>query len=96
MEADPKKLLDQASTQNQALSTVLFLDQAVLKLPLDDSINAVCAKCSKFVPIVLSQSEVRAVGQETAGVPQLLLRRSQWQRRSQLTGLVSFFQLAGY
>jgi site-specific recombinase XerD len=39
-----------ASTQNQAFSALLFLYQAVLKLPLDDSINAVRAKRSKSLP----------------------------------------------
>jgi site-specific recombinase XerD len=63
-----------ASTQNQAFSAVLFLYQAVLKLPLDDSINAVRARRSKYLPTVVSKSEVRAVLQETAGVPQLLLK----------------------
>lgn len=63
-----------ASTQNQAFSALLFLYQAVLKLPLDDSINAVRAKRSKYLPTVLSKSEVRAVLQETSGVPQLLLK----------------------
>jgi integrase len=55
-------------------SALLFLYQAVLKLPLDDSINAVRAKRSKYLPTVLSKSEVRAVLQETSGVPQLLLK----------------------
>jgi integron integrase len=63
-----------ASTQNQAFSALLFLYQAVLKLPLDDSINAVRAKRSKYLPTVLSKSEVRAVLQEPSGVPQLLLK----------------------
>ena len=63
-----------ASTQNQALSALLFLYQSVLKLPLDDSVNAVRAKRSKYLPTVLSKTEVRAVLQETSGVFQLLLK----------------------
>lgn len=63
-----------ASTQNQALSALLFLYQAVLKLPLDESIDASRAKRSKYLPTVLSKAEVRAVLQETSGVIQLLLK----------------------
>jgi hypothetical protein len=44
-----------ASTQNQALSALLLLYQLVLKLPLDDSINAVRAKRSKYLPTVLQR-----------------------------------------
>jgi hypothetical protein len=39
-----------ASTQNQALSAILFLDREVLKQDLGISIDAVRAKHSRYVP----------------------------------------------
>jgi integron integrase len=63
-----------ASTQNQALSALLFLYQSVLKLPLEGEIDAMRAKRSRYIPTVLSKTEVRAVLQETSGVFQLLLK----------------------
>jgi site-specific recombinase XerD len=68
----PKKLLDQvrdtlrlkhynitASTQNQALSALLFLYRYVLKQPLSESIEAVRARQSKHLPTVLTVDEVQ-------------------------------------
>lgn len=49
-----------ASTQNQALSAILFLYRYVLKIELT-GINAVRAKTSRYVPTVMSRQEVRAV-----------------------------------
>jgi integron integrase len=46
-----------ASTQNQAFSALLFLFREVLKTPLE--VNAVRAKTSRHVPVVLSVDEVR-------------------------------------
>lgn len=43
-----------ASTQNQALHAVLFLYKEVLKKDLDLKVNAVRAKKSKYLPIVLT------------------------------------------
>lgn len=47
-----------ASTQNQALSALLFLYNEVLRLPLARPIDAVRAKPAKHLPVVLSQNEV--------------------------------------
>ena len=63
-----------ASTQNQALSALLFLYQSVLKLTLEGEIDAMRAKRSKYLPTVLSKTEVRSVLQATDGVFQLLLK----------------------
>ena len=43
-----------ASTQNQALSALLFLYRTVLELDLDLNIDAVRAKRSQYIPTVLS------------------------------------------
>ena len=43
-----------ASTQNQALHTVLFLYKEVLKKDLDLKVDAVRAKKSKYLPTVLT------------------------------------------
>jgi integron integrase len=48
-----------ASTQNQALSAILFLYRSVLDKPPDFPIDAVRARRSKTVPTVLSRNEAR-------------------------------------
>jgi len=47
------------STQNQALSALLFLYQQVLNLPLERPIDAMRAKKPQRLPVVLSQAEAR-------------------------------------
>jgi len=47
-----------ASTQNQAFNALLFLYCEVLKIQLDDSINAVRAKKPKRLPTVLLHSNI--------------------------------------
>jgi integron integrase len=63
-----------ASTQNQALSALLFLYRAVLKQELDMSIDAVRAKRSRYLPTVLTREEVFAVIQNLPGVHQLFVQ----------------------
>jgi site-specific recombinase XerD len=53
-----------ASTQNQALSALLFLYKEVLAQPLDERIDAVRAKRSRMLPTVLTVEEVRLVIQQ--------------------------------
>ncbi len=55
-----------ASTQNQAMATLLFLYQHVLEKPLG-SIDALRAKRPKRLPVVLSRDEVRAVSGRLEG-----------------------------
>lgn len=50
-----------ASTQNQALSALLFLYRHLLRLPLGDLGNVIRAHTPKRVPVVLTQAEVRTV-----------------------------------
>jgi integrase len=57
-----------ASTQNQALSALLFLYRAVLKQELDTSIDAVRAKRSRYLPTAPTREEVLAVIQNLPGV----------------------------
>lgn len=61
-----------ASTQNQALSALLFLYRVVLEIPLPWMENVVRAKRPKRVPTVLSQDEVRCLLAHMEGRPQLL------------------------
>ena len=61
-----------ASTQNQALSALLFLYRTVLQLDLDLNIDAVRAKRSQYIPAVLSKEEVRSVIQQLSGVYRLI------------------------
>jgi Phage integrase, N-terminal SAM-like domain len=46
------------STQNQAMNALVFLDKQVLKLPLDQAMNAVRARRKAHVPVVLQRDEV--------------------------------------
>jgi integron integrase len=50
-----------ASTQNQALSALLFLYRNVLKRDIDDLGDVVRARRTKRLPVVLTREEVRAV-----------------------------------
>jgi site-specific recombinase XerD len=50
-----------ASTQNQALSALLFLYRDVLRHPLDGSIDAIRARKSTCLPTVLTTAEVQQV-----------------------------------
>ena len=49
------------STQNQALSALLFLYRHVLHIELDGRINIVWAERDKRIPVVLTKSEVQQV-----------------------------------
>jgi integron integrase len=60
-----------ASTQNQALSAILFLYQAVLEKDLDRLDGVVRAKKPKRLPVVLTRDEVRALLGRMSGVPKL-------------------------
>jgi len=61
-----------ASTQNQALSAVLFLYRYVLQQPLTENVDAIRAKRSKHLPTVLTVAEVKAVLGAMTGTPQLM------------------------
>lgn len=50
-----------ASTQNQALSAILFLYKEVLKTPLTTSFQFIGAKKPKRLPVVLTKGEVQQV-----------------------------------
>jgi site-specific recombinase XerD len=49
-----------ASTQNQALQAILFLYREVLQQELDLKVDVVRAKCSKYLPTVLSKDGVKS------------------------------------
>ena len=61
-----------ASTQNQALSALLFLYREVLRKDLDLPIKLVWAKRSKHLPTVLTKQEVRRVIVQLTGVHHLI------------------------
>jgi integron integrase len=63
-----------ASTQNQALSALLFLYRHVLNQPLFLSIDAVRARQSKHLPTVLTPDEVQQVLKRLEGTHQLLAK----------------------
>ena len=61
-----------ASTQNQALSALLFLYRELLERDLDLE-GVVRARARRRLPVVLSEVEVRAVRQELEGDPALVV-----------------------
>jgi len=61
-----------ASTQNQALSALLFLYAVVLKQPLAGPLNSVRAKQPQRLPTVLTREEVRRVLDALTGVHQVM------------------------
>lgn len=61
-----------ASTQNQALSAILFLYQVVLDRALDDLEGVVRAKKPARLPVVLTREEVRALLARMAGTSRLV------------------------
>jgi integron integrase len=63
-----------ASTQNQALSAILFLYRHVLLKPMDIPADLIRAEKSKTLPTVLTHPEVMAVIKEMKGVPQLMAK----------------------
>jgi len=63
-----------ASTQNQALSALLFLYRYVLHQEVSESIEAVRAKPSRYLPTVLSKAEVRSILQQVSGEPGLVIQ----------------------
>lgn len=62
-----------SSTQNQALSAVLFLFRETLKIELGE-VNAVRAKRGPKLPVVLTVDEVKAILNKTEGTTGLMLR----------------------
>lgn len=61
-----------ASTQNQALSAILFLYKHVLNSPLEQRIQASRAKHYKHLPTVLSVDEMRRLLAEMTGTKRLM------------------------
>ncbi len=61
-----------ASTQNQALSALLFMYREVLELDLPWLDGIVRAKRPQRLPVVLTRDEVRTVLQPLKGVPRLM------------------------
>jgi integron integrase len=58
-----------ASTQNQALSAVLFLYRHVLQIPLDETrLTEIRPQRAKTVPVVLSKDEMKSVIANMSGV----------------------------
>ncbi len=61
-----------ASTQNQALSALLFLYQEVLQQELPWIDDVIRAKASRRLPVVMTREEVRAVLTQLRGTPRLM------------------------
>jgi len=63
-----------ASTQNQALSALLFLYREVLRIDLPETINAVRAKKPARLPVVLTPAETHQVIDGLTGTSQLMAK----------------------
>jgi integron integrase len=63
-----------ASTQNQALSAVLFLYRNVLQTGIDIPPGIIRARKSKTLPVVLTRQEALAVISKMSGAPQLMAK----------------------
>jgi len=63
-----------ASTQNQALSAILFLYWQVLQQELDLNVDAVRAKCPHYLPTILTVDEVLAVISKVSGIYQIIVK----------------------
>jgi integrase len=61
-----------ASTQNQAFHALLFLYRHVLQIDLPEPINALRAKPSQRLPVVLTRAEVRQVLDQLQGEQHLM------------------------
>jgi integrase len=61
-----------ASTQNQAISALLFLYREVLGVDLPWLKDVVRAKRPQYLPVVLTREEARAVLQQLTGVPRIM------------------------
>lgn len=61
-----------ASTQNQALSAILFLYNEVLDIPLDTDLQFIGAKRPKRLPVVLSKDEVQQVLARMTGTTKII------------------------
>jgi hypothetical protein len=62
------------STQNQAFNALVFLYRQVLKLPLEEKINAVRAERKLNVPVVLTREEVGRVVTLVKGEAELIVK----------------------
>ena len=60
------------STQNQALSAILFLYQRVLRIELERIDDIVRARARRRLPVVMSRDEVQAVLERLQGIPHLV------------------------
>jgi integron integrase len=70
--AVPQKVA--ASTKNQALSALLFLDRDVLRHPLDQPIDAIRARKPKRLPTVLTKAEALQVIGTLSGTHALMAK----------------------
>ena len=62
------------STQNQAFNALLFLYREVLKIPLDERIQAVRASRKRKLPVVMTRDEVRLVIEAMSGTCGLMAK----------------------
>ena len=62
------------STQNQALNALVFFYKHVLKIPLDNTINAERATKKAKVPVVLTRDETKRILAAMTGTHQLMVK----------------------
>lgn len=62
------------ATQNQAMNALVFLYKKILKVSLQEEINAVRAARKTNLPVVMTRNEVRSIISIMEGVPQLIVK----------------------
>lgn len=62
------------ATQNLAMNALVFLYKNILKIPLQEEINAVRAHRKLNIPVVLTRDEVKKIISSMTGVPQLVVK----------------------
>jgi integron integrase len=62
-----------SSTQNQALSALVFLYEHILKAPVGELKDLQRAKKYRHLPVVLSKEEVKSILENMTGVEQLIM-----------------------
>lgn len=63
-----------ASTQNQALSALLFLYWEVLRIELNSPVDAIRAKRPRYLPTVLTKEEAFEIIRHLSGTYQLIVQ----------------------
>jgi hypothetical protein len=63
-----------ASTQKQAMNSILFLYREVLDIPIEETIAPVKSKKPRHLPVVMTQNEVKMVLVNLYGIHRIIAK----------------------